>query len=164
MSPSLLSIYRLGSSTRGVFLSGTLTITIALTFMNIKNIAIYPGTFDPITHGHVDIIQRAGKLFDTVIVAVAANAGKKPAFSLTERVTMAEQVAMQAPGMETQEHTPSSSTHEATLGTNPRPGTQKVGVGAGSSPQIFAQDGPKSQFRGGFSQRGHDDGVTKAQT
>lgn len=52
----------------------------------MKSLAIYAGTFDPITLGHVDIIERAGKLFDHVIVAVAANQGKKPLFSLEERV------------------------------------------------------------------------------
>lgn len=46
---------------------------------------IYPGTFDPLTNGHLDIIQRAAKLFDRVIVAVAVNEGKQPLFSATER-------------------------------------------------------------------------------
>ena len=50
--------------------------------------AVYPGTFDPITHGHSDLIQRATRMFDRVVVAVAANPGKTPAFSLEERVTM----------------------------------------------------------------------------
>ena len=47
---------------------------------------IYPGSFDPFTNGHLDIAQRAAKLFDTVIVAVANNAEKKPHFTLEERV------------------------------------------------------------------------------
>ena len=51
--------------------------------------AIYPGTFDPITNGHVDLIQRAEKLFDHIIVAVARNAGKQPMFNLEQRVTLA---------------------------------------------------------------------------
>ena len=51
--------------------------------------AIYPGTFDPITNGHTDLVQRATHMFERVIVAVAANAGKSPAFSLEERVAMA---------------------------------------------------------------------------
>jgi len=51
--------------------------------------AIYPGTFNPITNGHSDLIQRATRMFSRVIVAVAANPGKAPAFSLEERVTMA---------------------------------------------------------------------------
>jgi len=51
--------------------------------------AIYPGTFDPITHGHSDLVERATRLFDYVIVAVAANPLKKPAFSVEERIDMA---------------------------------------------------------------------------
>jgi pantetheine-phosphate adenylyltransferase len=54
--------------------------------------AIYPGTFDPITKGHTDLIKRATKLFDKVIVAVAANPGKSPVFTLPERIAMAEHV------------------------------------------------------------------------
>lgn len=53
--------------------------------------AIYPGTFDPITNGHLDLIKRALKLFDEVIVAVAGNSTKTPLFSLEERKEMAEQ-------------------------------------------------------------------------
>ncbi|WP_428609297.1 pantetheine-phosphate adenylyltransferase [Sedimenticola sp.] len=55
-------------------------------------IAIYPGTFDPITNGHTDLIHRAAKLFDKVIVAVAASSGKRPRFSLQERVDLANRV------------------------------------------------------------------------
>lgn len=58
--------------------------------MNITS--IYPGTFDPITHGHSDLVQRAARLFDKVIVAVAANPVKKPAFALEERVRLARLV------------------------------------------------------------------------
>ena len=47
---------------------------------------IYPGSFDPLTNGHIDVVQRAAKLFDRVIVAVAKNEGKKPLFSLQERL------------------------------------------------------------------------------
>lgn len=54
------------------------------------SIAVYPGTFDPITMGHVDIINRALNLFDKVIVAVAVNSAKDPVFSLTERIDMIE--------------------------------------------------------------------------
>ncbi|ALG66982.1 pantetheine-phosphate adenylyltransferase [Beggiatoa leptomitoformis] len=56
--------------------------------MKIK--AIYPGTFDPITLGHSDIARRAAKLFDHVIIAVAANPAKTPLFSLEERVELAQ--------------------------------------------------------------------------
>jgi len=55
-----------------------------------KSIAIYPGTFDPITMGHVDIINRALNLFDNVIVAVAVNSSKDPVFTLKERISMIE--------------------------------------------------------------------------
>jgi len=56
--------------------------------MNTIKRAIYPGTFDPITNGHVDIIQRASEMFDEIIVAVAENKAKKPMFSVEERVSM----------------------------------------------------------------------------
>jgi len=52
--------------------------------------AIYPGSFDPITYGHIDIIRRAIRLFDTLVVAVVANPRKKTLFSVTERVKIAE--------------------------------------------------------------------------
>ncbi|WP_127474850.1 pantetheine-phosphate adenylyltransferase [Sulfurivermis fontis] len=52
--------------------------------------AIYPGTFDPITNGHSDIIERAARLFDKVVVAIAASSKKQPAFTLEERVAMAQ--------------------------------------------------------------------------
>jgi pantetheine-phosphate adenylyltransferase len=51
--------------------------------------ALYPGTFDPITNGHYDLIRRAASIFSRVVVAVAANPGKAPLFSLEERVEMA---------------------------------------------------------------------------
>lgn len=51
--------------------------------------AVYPGTFDPITRGHEDLVRRAARLFDSVIVAVAESKGKNPYFSLTDRVEMA---------------------------------------------------------------------------
>ncbi len=49
---------------------------------------IYPGTFDPVTYGHIDIIKRAKELFDSIVVTVAVNPGKSPLFSLEERVQM----------------------------------------------------------------------------
>jgi len=51
-------------------------------------IAIYPGSFDPITNGHLDIVNRASKIFDKVIVGVLVNGGKIPMFSLEERVEL----------------------------------------------------------------------------
>ncbi len=63
-------------------------------------IAVYPGTFDPITSGHVDLVARATRLFDRIIVAVAANPAKKPMFDLKERVSLAEQVLADQPKVE----------------------------------------------------------------
>jgi pantetheine-phosphate adenylyltransferase len=51
---------------------------------------IYPGTFDPITNGHIDVVGRALQLFDEVVLAIAADSTKKPLFSLEERLTLAE--------------------------------------------------------------------------
>ena len=65
--------------------------------MNIT--AIYPGTFDPITDGHLDLIIRASKLFHKVIVAVAENKGKTPLFSTEERVAMAGEVTAHLPNV-----------------------------------------------------------------
>jgi pantetheine-phosphate adenylyltransferase len=56
----------------------------------MKTIALYPGTFDPITNGHTDITQRAARLFDRVIVAVADSTSKKAVFSTEERVALAK--------------------------------------------------------------------------
>ncbi len=52
--------------------------------------AIYPGTFDPITNGHLDLVERASRMFDRVLVAVAENCNKGPLFTLEERVAMAQ--------------------------------------------------------------------------
>lgn len=60
-------------------------------------IALYPGTFDPITNGHTDIIIRAAALFPTVIVAVAANPGKSPVFNLERRVALVQEVLAEMP-------------------------------------------------------------------
>jgi pantetheine-phosphate adenylyltransferase len=54
--------------------------------------AMYPGTFDPITLGHEDLVRRASRLFDRIVVAVAANPSKAPMFSLEERVALAREV------------------------------------------------------------------------
>ncbi len=56
-----------------------------------ESIAIYPGTFDPITNGHIDIINRGLNLFDKIIIAIAINPAKTPLFSLEERVKMIEE-------------------------------------------------------------------------
>lgn len=60
--------------------------------MSEKITAIYPGTFDPITNGHVDLVARASQLYDEVIIAVATNKTKTPLFSITERVELAQSV------------------------------------------------------------------------
>ena len=53
--------------------------------MSTERIAIYPGSFDPITNGHIDILLRSLKMFDRVVVAIADNVRKKPLFSVEER-------------------------------------------------------------------------------
>jgi len=62
--------------------------------------AMYPGTFDPITLGHEDLVRRACRLFDKVVVAVAANPGKEPMFSLEERVDLARTVLSEVSNVE----------------------------------------------------------------
>ena len=64
-----------------------------------KRVAIYPGTFDPLTNGHANIIRRGLRMFDNIIVAVAADTGKSPLFSLEERVGMAEKVFAKEPNI-----------------------------------------------------------------
>lgn len=54
----------------------------------MKRIAVYPGTFDPVTNGHIDIVQRACELFDEVIVTVAVNPSKDPMFTVDERLNL----------------------------------------------------------------------------
>lgn len=62
--------------------------------------AMYPGTFDPITNGHFDLVRRAADIFDRVVVAIAANPGKAPLFNLEERVELARQVLAGIPNVE----------------------------------------------------------------
>lgn len=61
--------------------------------------AVYPGTFDPITNGHEDVVHRAARLFDEVIVAVAQSQAKRPFFSLSERVQIAKEVLAPYPNV-----------------------------------------------------------------
>jgi pantetheine-phosphate adenylyltransferase len=61
--------------------------------------AMYPGTFDPVTRGHEDLVRRATKLFDEVVVAIATNPDKAPLFSLEERVALATEVLKDIPGV-----------------------------------------------------------------
>jgi pantetheine-phosphate adenylyltransferase len=60
--------------------------------MNPKRVAVYPGTFDPITNGHEDLVRRAAGIFDRVVVGIAANPYKTPLFPLDERVKLARRV------------------------------------------------------------------------
>ena len=64
------------------------------------SIAIYPGSFDPVTNGHLDLIERGEKMFDLLIVAVLRNAEKAPLFSIPERVEMLSEVTKQWSGVE----------------------------------------------------------------
>jgi len=66
----------------------------------MANIAIYPGTFDPITNGHYDLVRRASKIFDKVIVAIAKGSSKQPVFSLDERVTLTTTVLQEMKNVE----------------------------------------------------------------
>ena len=63
-------------------------------------IAIYPGSFDPVTSGHLNIIQRAANIFDKLIVCVMVNAGKNPMFTLEERVELIRRVTKSLPNVE----------------------------------------------------------------
>jgi len=56
--------------------------------MTDKHVGVYPGTFDPVTNGHIDIIERAARILDRLVVGVATNAGKGPLFPLEERVEL----------------------------------------------------------------------------
>jgi len=61
--------------------------------------AIYPGTFDPITRGHIDLVERGARMFDHLTVSVAANPNKQPLFSLTERVELAREALAHLPNV-----------------------------------------------------------------
>jgi pantetheine-phosphate adenylyltransferase len=61
--------------------------------------AIYPGSFDPVTNGHLDIIERAAKIFDEVVVAVTVNIGKSPMFTIEERLSMLKEAAKHLPNV-----------------------------------------------------------------
>ncbi|MDQ7075802.1 MAG: pantetheine-phosphate adenylyltransferase [Gammaproteobacteria bacterium] len=66
----------------------------------MKNvIAVYPGTFDPITNGHIDLLNRAVKMFDRVVLAVAESPAKKPVFTLQERLSFVEQALLDCPSV-----------------------------------------------------------------
>ena len=65
-----------------------------------KRIAVYPGTFDPITNGHVDLVDRAAPLFERLIVGVAESPAKRPAMSLDERVGLVREALSHVPNVE----------------------------------------------------------------
>lgn len=68
----------------------------------MNNTAVYPGTFDPITFGHIDLIERASRIFDRIIVAIAANHNKKPCFTLAERIAFVMDVLAKYKNVEVQ--------------------------------------------------------------
>jgi pantetheine-phosphate adenylyltransferase len=63
-------------------------------------IACCPGTYDPVTNGHLDIVARAAQVFDSVIVAVLVNPGKQPLFTVEERIAMLKEASAEIPGVE----------------------------------------------------------------
>lgn len=71
----------------------------------MKKRAVYAGSFDPVTYGHIDIIERAGRIFDRVIVAVAHNTEKTPIFTAAERVAMLKKSVRRIPGIEIDDFT-----------------------------------------------------------
>jgi pantetheine-phosphate adenylyltransferase len=68
--------------------------------MSKFNRVVYPGTFDPMTNGHLDLVERAARLFDHVIVAIAASEKKKPLFPLEQRVALAQEAVAHLPNVE----------------------------------------------------------------
>jgi pantetheine-phosphate adenylyltransferase len=66
----------------------------------MSTIAVYPGSFDPLTNGHVDIITRGARIFDRIIVAILVNAEKAPLFTMAERVEIAQDVFKGQPNVE----------------------------------------------------------------
>ena len=79
-------------------LGATMAVTTAGRADEMSRIGVYPGTFDPVTNGHMDIIARATRVVDKLIVAVAVNAGKEPLFTLDERVELVEADIAGLPG------------------------------------------------------------------
>ena len=68
--------------------------------MNAEQLAIYPGSFDPLTNGHVDIIQRGSRMFDRIVVGILLNVEKSPLFTVAERVEIAREVFAAYPNVE----------------------------------------------------------------
>ena len=70
------------------------------------SIAVYPGSFDPVTYGHIDIIERSAKVFDKLIIAVLVNSAKKPMFTTQEKVDMIRKVTSHLDNVEVSEMVP----------------------------------------------------------
>ena len=68
--------------------------------MSMHQTAVYPGTFDPVTHGHTDLVTRAARVFDKVIVAIAESPHKTPMFTLAERISMTQGELSELPNVE----------------------------------------------------------------
>lgn len=66
----------------------------------MQSIAIYPGSFDPITNGHTDLVYRASKMFDKLIFAIGINSKKQPLFSIEERIALSQEVLSDVPNVE----------------------------------------------------------------
>lgn len=82
-----------------IFIYGS-EMTELMNTVSPSRVAVYPGTFDPLTRGHEDLVRRAAQLFERVILAVAGSPNKKPVFSLDERVAMAKAVLADIPQVE----------------------------------------------------------------
>ena len=67
--------------------------------MSLRRVALYPGTFDPLTNGHLDVLRRSFHLFDAVVLAVAPSESKKPWFTLAERIALARTATAELPGV-----------------------------------------------------------------
>ena len=81
----------------GIIIHQIIAMSLAATSSKLHTKILYPGTFDPITNGHVDLVTRATKLFDEVVIAVAIGHHKKPLFDFEERVDMVETVFADLP-------------------------------------------------------------------
>ncbi|EAD1383763.1 pantetheine-phosphate adenylyltransferase [Listeria monocytogenes] len=79
-------------------------------------IAVIPGTFDPITNGHLDIIERAAKIFDVLYVSVSNNSSKKPLFTIEERMEMIRQVTAHLPNVQVESASGLTVDYAATRG------------------------------------------------
>jgi len=80
--------------------------------------AMYPGTFDPFTNGHNDLVRRACRIFDKVVIAIAANPGKAPLFTLEQRVDLVQRVLADVPNVEVTGYTGLTVDFARTRGLN----------------------------------------------